>query len=310
MLMLALLMCALMLGVAVWRVWTDGGWHAWGVLAVVGCYATVFVMGVLRYCGVLAPVDDGLTTQSMSYVPQFLSGQLVSVVGGVFVLLHAFVAWAVWSRMGWIRFVACIVGGFLVAGVALGMLAGSTPLFTEHGMGGLMAPVYSLFGLCCATMAVTGWALGLTYAEFWGLGNNWLQLGLVVASALWVLWQWVRSMREHPSRIGAVGIAVAALLALAYVALYVAMFRHYPLSLNAAFHACVSDLYGLADMWGTSYYVVNILIYIIAFLGALCANAATIALLRNPSRRVAALVLVVLHLAVFAVVWLRWPAII
>ena len=302
---LLLLLCLAALSTALWRAKTDKNRHSLWVLIATVAYSLVFTMGFLRYKGVLPPVTDPRFSQSSSY----LSSQSITAVGVALAALHAFVAWAIWKRIPLRRFAAIVVGVYLLVGLSLPIIKQIVPVYTLNVYSGLMAPIYTLFGLCCATMAVTGWALGLTYSEFCVLGNNWLQMGIVTASALWVLWRAWAALREHSCPINVANTAAGIVLGVCYCGLFASMAHHYPMSLDAAFTACVADLQALATAWHTNYYVINIVIYIIAFLAALCANVFTAKLLRHPKTREWALALMLLHLACFVTVWLCWRSV-
>ncbi len=280
-----LVSCAAVLVAALFRLMADR--RATSVAVAVGalCYCVVFALGVLRLSGVLPGVDDRLTNQGLSYMSSYLQGGMAAVLGVVAVAVNVFVACSIWLRMRWWHFVVCVVAGFLLSACLLSVVAPYGPLTT-------------LFGTCCAVMAATGYALGLTYKEFCVIGNNYVQAGLVLASAVWLA---TVAWRGPAGRAGGGGWwakGLSSLLVFAYALMCCMVYAAYPLPLDSAFDACVRDLYDLAERWHTSYYHVNVVIYIVAFVAAIGANAAAVWLLRRPGGRRPAVALMALHLLV------------
>lgn len=72
---------------------------------------------------------------------------------------------------------------------------------------------------------------------------------------------------EHPFL-----MIILSLYTLLYIVLFILMLVHYKLPFDRAYYLCVDDLRTIAKKWHITYQVVNILIFIVAFLVLLCAN--------------------------------------
>lgn len=294
MITIAIFACVVVLGTALWRVVRDTRAGSVAVTIAALCYCIVFMLAAMRLHGYLPAVDDRLTNNALGYIKNYLGDDLQVLLSAVFVVVNAFVACAIWWRMPLRWFVAAVVAGFLLLGCAMSLFNSTSPLV-------------SLFGTCCAFMAAVGYALGLTYKEFCVIGNNYVQAGLVAASALWLAVESWQVVKRQPSFASWLAAALSSLLVCAYGKLFWVICTAYPLPLERAFDMCVDDLYGLAATWQTTYYHVNIIVYVIAFVAAISCNVVAVWSLRRSWGRWPAVALMVAHLVAVAAVAASWP---
>ncbi len=293
MITIAIFACVVVLGTALWRMVRDTRAGSVAVTIAALCYCIVLMLAAMRFCGYLPAVDDRLTNNALGYIKNYLGDDLQVLLSAVIVVVNAFVACAIWWRMPLRWFVAAVVAGFLLLGCAMSLFNSTSPLV-------------SLFGTCCAFMAAVGYALGLTYKEFCVIGNNYVQAGLVAASALWLAVESWQVVKRQPSFASWLAAALSSLLVCAYGKLFWAICTAYPLPLERAFDMCVDDLYGLAATWQTTYYHVNIIVYVIAFLAAISCNVVAVWSLRRSWGRWPAVALMVAHLVAVAAVAASW----
>ena len=294
MITIAIFACVVVLGTALWRVLRDTRAGSVAVTIAALCYCIVLMLAAMRFCGYLPAVDDRLTNNALGYIKNYLGDDLQVLLSAVIVVVNAFVACAIWWRMPLRWFVAAVVAGFLLLGCAMSLFNSTSPLV-------------SLFGTCCAFMAAVGYALGLTYKEFCVIGNNYVQAGLVAASTLWLAVESWQVVKRQPSFASWLDTALSSLLVCAYGKLFWVICTAYPLPLKRAFDMCVDDLYGLAATWQTTYYHVNIIVYVIAFVAAISCNVVAVWSLRRSWGRWPAVALMVAHLVAVAAVAASWP---
>lgn len=112
----------------------------------------------------------------------------------------------------------------------------------------------------------------LTYEQISVVFNLWLQGGVLTLSAILPAVLSVTQLCRgfSMSRLLLPGLLV--LYALVYVWAFVRMLRRYHLPFKRAFDRCVHDLQELARRWHTTYYMVNLLIFVFAFLLLLAVN--------------------------------------
>ncbi|MDE6022516.1 MAG: hypothetical protein K2G13_03335, partial [Muribaculaceae bacterium] len=165
----------------------------------------------------------------------FLMGIFMNIVTSLWIFLRR-------GFWGWCLIMTSI---FCVGGIVSGPLVGVTP-------------VISLFGLCCGAMAMVGWVFGLTYVEFCVIGNIWLPCLGIIATSIYLGYGCVRGFGRH-TIIAVSGITFAT----AEIAGMLALLWHYRGSMNEAFYTCVRDLKYIAALAGTTYEVVNLVIYIL-----------------------------------------------
>lgn len=128
------------------------------------------------------------------------------------------------------------------------------------------------FVLCVRFLMLLGKLCRLTYEQISVVFNLWLQGGVLTLSAILpaVLSVMLLCRGFSMSRLLLTGLLV--LYALVYVWAFVRMLRHYRLPFKRAFDRCVHDLQELARRWRTTYYMVNLLIFVFAFLLLLAVN--------------------------------------
>ena len=114
-------------------------------------------------------------------------------------------------------------------------------------------------------------------------------------------------VKRHPSFASWLAAALSSLLLWAYGKVFWVICTTYPLPLEAAFDQCVKDLYHLADIWHTTYYHVNIIVYVVGFVGAIGSNMLALWLQRKSWGKWPAVALMALHLLVMASVAMSWP---
>lgn len=294
MMTIAIFACVVVLGTALWRMVRDTRAGSVAVTIAALCYCIVLMLAAMRFSGYLPAVDDRLTNNALGYIKNYLGDNLQVLLSAIIVVVNAFVACSIWWRMPLRWFVAIVVAGFLLLGCAMSLFASTSPLVT-------------LFGSCCAFMAAVGYALGLTYKEFCVIGNNYVQAGLVAASALWLVVESWLVVKRHPSFASWLAAALSSLLLWAYGKVFWVICTTYRLPLEAAFDQCVKDLYHLADIWHTTYYHVNIIVYVVGFVGAIGSNMLALWLQRKLWGKWPAVALMALHLLVMASVAMSWP---
>lgn len=167
-------------------------------------------------------------------------------------------------------------GVIILGGIILLLAILSIPVSMMIGDLGQIAPEMASFGSslvgcffleCCGVMAYFAWLLGLTYQEFCVIGNIYMQGAICLLAALAPLllclrtkqapWKWLLSGGN-------------ALLHLVIISLF---FGHYWMPLERAFDLCVQDLNRLGALFGSSYVMVNIIIFVILFVVDLALNA-------------------------------------
>ena len=124
-------------------------------------------------------------------------------------------------------------------------------------------------------MAMLGWVVGLSYIDICVIGNIWIPLLLIVATAAVMLYRLYKH-RQTNLTVKALITALGSLEILTSLAIGI----HYLLPFRHAFDLCVKDLTTLAHLCGTSYANVNLLIYVIAIVALLTLNAFLIRRLR------------------------------
>ncbi len=291
---IAIFACVVVMGTALWRVVRDTRAGSVAVTIAALCYCIVLMLAAMRFSGYLPAVDDRLTNNALGYIKNYLGDNLQVLLSTIIVVVNTFVACSIWWRMPLRWFVGIVVAGFLLLGCAMSLLTSTSPLVT-------------LFGSCCAFMAAVGYALGLTYKEFCVIGNNYVQAGLVAASALWLVVESWLVVKRHPSLDSWLAAALSSLLLWAYSKVFWVICTTYPMPLEAAFDQCVKDLYHLADIWHTTYYHVNIIVYVVGFVGAIGSNMLALWLQRKLWGKWPAVALMALHLLVMASVAMSWP---
>lgn len=167
-------------------------------------------------------------------------------------------------------------GVIILGGIILLLAILSIPVSMMIGDLGQIAPEMASFGSslvgcffleCCGVMAYIAWLLGLTYQEFCVIGNIYLQGAICLLAALAPLLLCIRTKQAPWKWLLSGGNA---LLHLVIISLF---FGHYWMPLERAFDLCVQDLNRLGALFGSSYVMVNIIIFVILFVVDLALNA-------------------------------------
>ncbi len=141
-----------------------------------------------------------------------------------------------------------------------------------------------IFGACMVFLATLANVTGLTYYEISVYFNLYFQGGILVLSTLPILYYAIKNVIKKVS----VKNVIITLCAMMYVALfasgYIELYQHYTLNTDYAFQTCQDELMNLGKMipvnlelpycrgdW-TNYYIVNVIIFIVGFLGVLGIN--------------------------------------
>lgn len=128
-------------------------------------------------------------------------------------------------------------------------------------------PLVNFFLECCGIMAYFAWVLDLTYKEFCVLGNIYLQAGLCLVSALAPLMLCLRTRK------GILKTAFCVINAMLHAAVFYVISVHYWMPLEDGFDLCYRELNQMAAFTGTSYVMVNIIIFVIIFVADIIVNA-------------------------------------
>lgn len=167
-------------------------------------------------------------------------------------------------------------GVIILGGIILLLAILSIPVSMMIGDLGQIAPEMASFGSslvgcffleCCGVMAYFAWLLGLTYQEFCVIGNIYMQGAICLLAALAPLLLCIRTKQAPWKWLLSGGNA---LLHLVIILLF---FGHYWMPLERAFDLCVQDLNRIGALFGSSYVMVNIIIFVILFVVDLALNA-------------------------------------
>ena len=155
----------------------------------------------------------------------------------------------------------------------------------------------ALFSLCCGIMYALGSLLGLSYEEVCVIGNIYVQGALLVAATATPLWYAFKQGEHHAIKI----ITVVNILCCSALVLYFC-FRYAP-PLGVAFDRCVDDLNNLAAVWNTTYVVVNVLIFVLWWVGSIAWNLLTM-IFMHEGRRWVSMAMLLLHVALIVFLWI------
>ena len=122
------------------------------------------------------------------------------------------------------------------------------------------------FGLCVLFLLLLGWLLGLTYKQISVVFNLWVQGAVLALSGLAPFGIAVYKMMETFSMWWLALPAILLIYGIVYVYSFIKMLQHYHLPFNDAFDLCVRDLRWLARKWHTTYYIINLLIFVLFYL--------------------------------------------
>jgi len=142
-----------------------------------------------------------------------------------------------------------------------------------------------IFGACCAFITVMAKLLGWTYTEACVYINLYLQYGVLMLSALSVIYVAVRKLMQGVTKRRIVVLVLALLYNIPFAWLGAWLYGRYgKISCDAAFELCKNDLLALGthldisntlpyytERW-TEYYIVNLIIFIVLYLLVLFLN--------------------------------------
>lgn len=146
--------------------------------------------------------------------------------------------------------------------IALGVL--SVPAVVVTGSN----PMVNYFMECCGVMAYFAWMLDLTYKEFCVIGNIYIQAALCLIAAVPPLLLCLRTRK------GIVKTAFCAINAAIHAVVFLVICMHYWMPLEDGFDLCYKELNQMASFTGLGYIAVNIILFVILFVGDLIVNAA------------------------------------
>lgn len=122
------------------------------------------------------------------------------------------------------------------------------------------------FGLCVLFLLLLGKILGLTYKQISVVFNLWLQGVILALSGLAPLGVAIYKLIESFSVSWMIITIILACYGLVYLYAFLRMLQHYHLPFGDAFDLCVRDLKWYAKKWHTTYYIVNLLIFVLFYL--------------------------------------------
>ena len=122
------------------------------------------------------------------------------------------------------------------------------------------------FGLCVLFLLLLGELFGLTDKQISVVFNLWVQGAVLALSGLAPFGIAIYKMMESFLMCWLALSAVLLIYGFAYVYAFIKMLQHYHLPFNDAFDLCVRDLKWIAKKWHTTYYIVNLLIFVLFYL--------------------------------------------
>lgn len=133
-----------------------------------------------------------------------------------------------------------------------------------------MSPFANFFVACCGVMAYFAYVLELTYKEFCVLGNIYLQAAICLIAAVAPVMVCLRKISDTGSYLK---LAVSLINFVIHGILFLIICKHYRMPLEPAFDLCYRELVHLASVTGSTYIVVNLVIFVILFVGDLIFNS-------------------------------------
>ena len=122
------------------------------------------------------------------------------------------------------------------------------------------------FGLCVLFLLLLGKLFGLTYKQISVVFNLWVQGAVLALSGIAPFGVAVYKFIESFSVSWMILTIILACYGLVYLYAFLKMLQHYHLPFNDAFDLCVRDLKWYAKKWHTTYYIVNLLIFVLFYL--------------------------------------------
>ena len=128
------------------------------------------------------------------------------------------------------------------------------------------------FVSCVIFLILLGKLFHMTYEKISVVFNLWFQGAVLTLSAIVPAVFSVLLLCRGFSPLRLLLTCLLVIYALVYVWAFVKMLRHYRLPIKRAFDRCVEDLEALAKRWHTTYQMVNLWIFVVAFLFLLVLN--------------------------------------
>jgi len=125
----------------------------------------------------------------------------------------------------------------------------------------------TLFMICVRFLEWLGKKTKLTYKEISVIFNLWIQGTILLISGILPLLLLIITATYQP-----ILVILSGIILFSNLFLYIWMFVHYKGSMNKIFDQCVYDLQELAMKLHTTYYIVNIVIFIILWILAVSMN--------------------------------------
>ena len=246
-----------------------------GALAYVG----VFLLAVCRIMGILPARIDVLGAAQMNCIRE----NVLALIPIVFGLFHMFTAFIIWRKMSFGNYIMIVVAIFILLSMLFSFLVD-------------INPIESLFVSCCGIMAAVAYALGLTYKEFCMLGNIYVQCAIMMWSGLYLLYKVVKLQKGKHGVLNVIfGLLVTLYnVGLGYIMCWICY--RYKAPLEPAFDLCYQDLMNIANTYkatlGTNYEIVNIVLFIVVFLGVILMNIGLAKILKwNWAKNVVAVII-------------------
>lgn len=146
----------------------------------------------------------------------------------------------------------------------IGILSITAPLYTG------MSPFANFFVACCGIMAYFAYVLELTYKEFCVLGNIYLQAAICLIAAIAPVMVCLRKKSDTSSFLK---LSVSLTNLIVHGVLFLIICKHYWMPLDPAFDLCYRELVHLASITGSTYIIVNLVIFVMLFVGDLILNS-------------------------------------
>lgn len=128
----------------------------------------------------------------------------------------------------------------------------------------------NFFVACCGIMAYFAYILELTYKESCVLGNIYLQASICLVAAVAPVLVCLRKWSDSNSFLK---LAVSVINLSIHGILFLMICKHYWIPLESAFNLCYRELVHLASVTGSTYIIVNLVIFVILFVGDLILNS-------------------------------------
>ena len=122
------------------------------------------------------------------------------------------------------------------------------------------------FGLCVLFLLLLGKLFGLTYKQISVVFNLWVQGAVLALSGIAPFGVAVYKFIESFSVSWMIIAIILTCYGLVYVYAFTKMLQHYHLPFNDAIDLCVRDLKWIAKKWHTTYYILNLLIFVLFYL--------------------------------------------